>query len=246
MSCLGVSPEPARRGVRAGAIPVLLVFLVTLLPWCVGAQESARSAAPPPPPPPSEAAGGDGEQSPAPPPSDADKGFWATFAHTTPSGLSTKTPSEAGVWGRTLDGMKLIFSQGRPTLLVSGYAWHLPWKHKTERQKGFNDAAWGGGFAWSYGENDRRERTLYFVANNDSHEHMQYMAGYVWLARWKPYGTLRLGAGYSLFLIGRNEYYYIPGPLILPAFSVGTDPVDVYATYVPYGEVVLFVGRVRF
>jgi len=223
----------------------LVVVSALVAPHLLLAQEAG-----PQPSPASSAArsdatdGGTGNADAAQP--ESNRGFWANFAHSTPLGLSSQTGGEAGFWSRTKEGMGRIWSDGRPSLIVSGYAWHMPWKHKTERQKAFNDAAWGGGFGRSFAENDRRQRILYVVANNDSHERMQYMTGYAWLARWHPYGTLRLGAGYTMFLIGRHEYNYVPIPLILPAFSVGTDPVDVFATYVPYGEVMLLVGRFTF
>lgn len=142
--------------------------------------------------------------------------------------------------------MGRLLSEGQPTVIFSGDAWHLPWKHGTERQKAFNDAAWGAGFGRSFAENDRRQRVLYVVANEHSHFRVQYMTGYSWLARWHPYGTLRLGAGYTMLLIGRHEYNYVPVPLALPAFSAGADAVEVFASYVPYGEVVLPVGRFTF
>ena len=224
---------------------VLAGLVTALAPSAVSAQETARPTSAPAPAASDAPAASESQIGPPPQP-DAGKGFWATFAHTTPFGLSTKAPGEAGAWGRTMDGVKRIWSEGQTNLIVSGYAWHLPWKHRTERQKAFNDAAWGGGFGWSFAENDRRQRLLYFVANNDSHERVEYMTGYAWLARYHPYGTLRLGVGYTLFLIGRYEYNYVPVPLILPAFSAGTDPVDVFVTYVPYGEVVLFVARFVF
>ncbi len=142
--------------------------------------------------------------------------------------------------------MGRLWSDGDATLVASGYAWHLPWKHKTERQKEFNDLAWGGGFGKTFAESDQRRRLIYMLATNDSHDRMQYMSGYAWLARWRPAGGLHLGAGYTMLLIGRHEYSYVPLPVALPAFTVGTDPVEVFATYVPYGEVVLFVGRFSF
>jgi palmitoyl transferase len=236
---------PRRRRAYPLVVVGLLGLLTALLPRSAAAQEAGRPASDSSPSA-SDASAGSGDQFVPSPQPEANKGFWATFAHTTPFGISTKTPGEAGAWGRTMDGVKRIWSEGRSTVIVSGYAWHTPWKHKTERQKAFNDAAWGGGFGRVYGENDRRLRLLYVFANDDSHDKMQYMAGYAWLARYHPYGTLQLGVGYQLFLIGRHEYYYIPGPLILPVFSVGTDAIEVFSTYVPYGEVALFVGRITF
>lgn len=228
-----------------GVIGAFLGALTLVVPATVVAQD----AGPPPAPASSaqrsestEAVAGD----PVPQPSESRHGFWASFAHSTPLGLSTRTPAEAGFFSRTGEGLKRLWSEGRPTLIVSGYAWHLPWKHKTERQKAFNDAAWGAGFGWTFAENDRRMRIFYAVANDDSHNKMQYMTGYAWQARWHPYGTLRVGAGYTMFLIGRHEYNYVPIPLMLPAFTLGTDAVDMFATYVPYGEVILLVGRISF
>lgn len=177
---------------------------------------------------------------------DPDPGFWAQLAGTMPLGASARLPHEGGFWARTAEGIGRIWSGGRPTLLVSGYAWHLPWKHKTERQKQFNSAALGAGFARSLAEDDRRQRILYVLANQDSYDKVEYMTGYVWQARWHPYGTLRLGAGYNLLLIGRHEYNYVPLPLVLPAFSVGTDSAEMFASYVPYGEVLLLIGRFTF
>jgi palmitoyl transferase len=230
-----------------GLADAFLGVVMLVVPHVVLGQDAG-----PPPPPPSVQQGGSTEGATSGPPAESsgpdqtNRGFWASFAHSTPLGLSPRAPGEAGFWSRTGEGMKRLWSEGKPTLIVSGYAWHLPWKHKTERQKAFNDAAWGAGFGRTYAENDRRQRIFYAIANNDSHDKMQYMTGYAWQARWHPYGTLRLGAGYTMFLIGRHEYNYAPIPLMLPAFTVGTDAADLFATYVPYGEVILLVGRFTF
>jgi hypothetical protein len=227
----------------------LLVAVLGVIALATPGVALAQEAGPQPAPASAAQRSESSEESVADPATQSDqtrRGFWASFAHSTPLGLSTRTPSEAGVWSRTGEGVKRLWSEGRPTLIVSGYAWHLPWKHKTERQKAFNDAAWGAGFGRLFAENDRRQRIFYVVANNDSHDKMQYMTGYAWQARWHPYGTLRLGAGYTMFLIGRHEYNYAPIPLMLPAFTVGTDAADLFATYVPYGEVILLVGRLSF
>jgi palmitoyl transferase len=173
-------------------------------------------------------------------------GFWAAFWRSTPLGLSSRTREEAGFWARTFEGAGRISSDGRTSAIVSGYAWHLPWKHKTPRQKAFNSNAWGAGVARSFDESPSRQRLLYVIANNDSHQHMQYMAGYIWQHKWRPAGPMHLGMGYQVFVIGRNEYYYVPLPLMLPTFSAGFDRLELFSTYVPYGEVILFVGRFTF
>lgn len=233
------------RGSGVFRVAVGLALWMCAMPSAVAAQDpgpqpaSGSSAQPP-----GSADDGNGDAQAVEPVSG--RGFWGTIGHTMPAGVSTRRPDDAGFWGRTGEGLKRLWSDGRPTVIVSGYAWHMPHKHKSERQKAFNDAAWGGGFGRTFAENDHRQRIVYAVANVDSHDQMEYMTGYAWLARWHPYGTLRLGAGYTVFLIARYEYNYVPLPLVLPAFTAGTDTVDVFATYVPYGEVILFVGRIGF
>jgi palmitoyl transferase len=148
-------------------------------------------------------------------------------------------------WRGNWDGAKRIGGDGGTDVILSGWALHPYWGYSPELQAKENDAAYGGGFGRTLTDARGQRRTFYFTVIRDSHWNPQYSVGYMWLARTSMRGP-RLGVGYSAFLIGREEYNYLPVPLALPTMSLGWDPAEVIMMYVPGYEVFYFAGRITF
>ena len=73
---------------------------------------------------------------------------------------------------------------------------------------------------------------FYGLVALDSHRKPMFLAGYAWLARWDLGRDLRVGAGYSAFLIAHHKSTnYWPVPLLAPVVSVGNNNVALHGTY---------------
>jgi len=172
-------------------------------------------------------------------------GWWETVKDTTPYGLADEAERAEGYWHGLRAGSASIARDGRWELLLSGYAWH-------EEGDRYNEKAWGLGIARRVTDARGNERLLYALASKDSYSKPQYLAGYAWLARWPLGEKLQFGAGYTAFLMARSKYgpgNYIPFPGVLPVASLGTERMNLMATYVPAfagGNVLFVFGRIGF
>lgn len=182
------------------------------------------------------------------PASTSSEDFWSRVNETTPVWVLSQDEREGGWLRRAWDGSKRIWSQGTWDLYLSGYVWHLPFAYSPERQAELNDLAWGGGLGKTLTDEQDNQRSLYFLATKDSYYKWQFMAGYTWMARWKIANSrFRFGAGYTAFLMARNDYLnYIPIPVLLPLVNAGTNRFSLFGTYVPVGNVFYFFGRLSF
>jgi palmitoyl transferase len=85
----------------------------------------------------------------------------------------------------------------------------------------------------------------------DSHFKPQWMTGYVWRAVWRPAEDMRLGLGWTAFVMARADIgHYTPFPGILPTASIGYKKLSLETTYVPgargAGNVLFFWGKWHF
>lgn len=178
-------------------------------------------------------------------------GFWdragAAVNATTPFPLGSAAEREHGWFSGVWDGTKRIWRDGTHDLYLSGYTWHLPYAYNTAERNEENPLTWGLGIGKTLTDERDNQRSLYGMVVEDSNFKLQYTLGYAWMARWRLAGDLRGGLGYSIALIGRYEYDYIPLPLIAPLASVGNDSITVFATYLPFvGDIVYIFARITF
>src|SRR5471032_22460 len=77
--------------------------------------------------------------------------------------------------------------------------------------------------------------TASILAFKDSHNKWQPIGGYGWEKIWQPMNDkdFRLGLGYTAAVTARDDYKYIPIPIVLPLASVGYDKLTFQATYIP-------------
>jgi len=179
-------------------------------------------------------------------------GFWSNAVDavnsTTPYPVGAKEAQDRGWFSGTWDGTKRIWRDGQLDVYFSGFTWHLPYAYTTEERKAENAFTWGGGIGKSLTDERDNQRSLYAMIISDSHYKPQYMAGYAWMARWRAYGDIRVGAGYSLSLVARSDINnYVPFPAPVPLVSVGTDRITLYGTFIPGSASVLyFFGKFTF
>ncbi len=155
------------------------------------------------------------------------------------------------------EGARSAWNDGDWDLYLSGYIHHGKGTYSAEKLQTFNSKSWGGGLGKRYVDDNGRTHLLYGMAIEDSHFKPQYIAGYGWLAHWRPLdsSSFRLGGGFTAFLTARTDYshYLAPVPGILPLGEVAWDRVSIMATYVPRlsrhggnGDVLMVFGKIAF
>lgn len=105
-------------------------------------------------------------------------------------------------------------------------------KEKTDR---YNERPWGGGFGQSRWDEKGNWHGLYAMAFKDSWNKWEPIAGYGWESTWRPLAdeNFHLGTGFTAGVTARDNWNYIPLPVLLPLASVGYGPATFQMTYIP-------------
>lgn len=113
--------------------------------------------------------------------------------------------------------------------------WHNRLAYDKEKTDRYNERPWGGGYGISRYDEKGNWNGIYFMAFKDSHNKWQPIGGYGWEKIWQPMNDkdFRLGLGYTAAVTARDDYKYIPIPIVLPLASVGYDKLTFQATYIP-------------
>lgn len=124
--------------------------------------------------------------------------------------------------------------------------------HSKKQIEGYNEHPWGGGYGISRYDEKGNWHALYTMAFKDSFNKWEPVAGYGYEKIWQPLQDkqFRLGAGYIAAVSARDNYDYVPFPMVLPLVSAGYSRLTFQATYVPgsgrKGNVLFGWFRVQF
>jgi palmitoyl transferase len=107
--------------------------------------------------------------------------------------------------------------------------------HSKKQIEGYNEHPWGGGYGISRYDEKGNWHALYAMAFKDSFNKWEPVAGYGYEKIWQPLDDkeFRLGAGYIAAVSARDNYDYVPFPMVLPLVSAGYSRLTFQATYVP-------------
>ncbi|RJT43140.1 lipid IV(A) palmitoyltransferase PagP [Rahnella woolbedingensis] len=107
--------------------------------------------------------------------------------------------------------------------------------HSKKQIDGYNEHPWGGGYGVSRYDEKGNWHALYAMAFKDSFNNWEPVAGYGYEKIWQPLDDkeLRLGVGYIAAVSARDNYDYVPFPMVLPLVSAGYSRLTFQATYVP-------------
>jgi palmitoyl transferase len=126
------------------------------------------------------------------------------------------------------------YKYGSNELLLSGYAWHVPWTWTSEARAQENEYAWGGGWARTTERDNGDSDTVYFLVFSDSHKNAEFNLGYAWSTYWGPRDSIQAGLGYTVMIIQRPDIANgIPFPAILPLFSLRYQKFTLVSTFIP-------------
>ncbi|WP_374625529.1 lipid IV(A) palmitoyltransferase PagP [Pandoraea sp.] len=168
----------------------------------------------------------------------------AALADDAPGGISTWT-------GAIVDEVRDVATQGASELYVPLHTHHLRFAYPREKIDQYNENPWGLGYGRVLSDGRNGSRMLYAMAFKDSHNDWSPMAGYGRIWNIANAGPVRLGLGYTVFLMSRSDTLGgVPFPGALPLAEIGVGRASVATAYVPGGKgngnVLFIFGRYTF
>ncbi|TKI08219.1 lipid IV(A) palmitoyltransferase PagP [Martelella alba] len=120
-------------------------------------------------------------------------------------------------------------------LYIPAITWHNRATYDREHIDRYNERPWGLGVGLSRWDEEDNWHGLYIMAFKDSFNKWEPIGGYAWEKIWRPFVAqdVRLGLGYTAGVTMRDNWHYIPIPLILPLASVGYSQLTFQMTYIP-------------
>lgn len=120
-------------------------------------------------------------------------------------------------------------------LYIPAITWHARFAYDKEKTDRYNERPWGGGFGQSRWDEKGNWHGLYAMAFKDSWNKWEPIAGYGWESTRRPLAdeNFHLGLGFTAGVTARDNWNYIPLPVLLPLASVGYGPATFQMTYIP-------------
>ncbi|MCX2941688.1 lipid IV(A) palmitoyltransferase PagP [Rahnella perminowiae] len=141
-----------------------------------------------------------------------------------------------GIWSDFKDKVSTTWNDSdSQDLYLPVITWHNRLTYDKEKTDKYNERPWGGGYGISRYDEKGNWNGIYLMAFKDSHNKWEPIGGYGWEKIWTPAEdkNFRLGLGYTAAVTARDDYKYIPIPIVLPLASVGYNKLTFQATYIP-------------
>lgn len=136
-------------------------------------------------------------------------------------------------------------------LYIPAITWHARFAYDKEKTDRYNERPWGGGFGQSRWDEKGNWHGLYAMAFKDSWNKWEPIAGYGWESTRRPLAdeNFHLGLGFTAGVTARDNWNYIPLPVLLPlALWVWPRDVsdDLHSGYLQQWQCVLCWMRFQF
>lgn len=120
-------------------------------------------------------------------------------------------------------------------LYIPAITWHARFAYDKEKTDKYNERPWGAGFGQSRWDEKGNWHGIYLMAFKDSYNKWEPIGGYGWEKTWRPLAddNFHLGLGYTAGVTARDNWKYIPIPVLLPLASIGYGPATFQMTYIP-------------
>jgi lipid IVA palmitoyltransferase len=156
--------------------------------------------------------------------------------------------------GRPCSKAAAAWDHGDNELIISGYAYHLRSTYTAEKLRELNERAWGAGWARSVTDPDGDDHMLFLFGFHESHNKVEWNAGYAYTAFWGPHDGLHAGLGYAAFIVQRPDIASgVPIPALLPLAALAYGKATLIATFIPTlnnginnGSVLFVFGKYKF
>ncbi|AGB79154.1 Antimicrobial peptide resistance and lipid A acylation protein PagP [Enterobacteriaceae bacterium strain FGI 57] len=149
----------------------------------------------------------------------------ASFTESVRNGFSTLNDNIAQTWDEPQ----------HYDLYIPAITWHARFAYDKEKTDRYNERPWGAGFGVSRWDEKGNWHGIYLMAFKDSWNKWEPIGGYGWEKTWRPLSddNFRLGLGYTVGVTARDNYNYVPIPVLLPMASIGYGPATFQMTYIP-------------
>lgn len=139
-------------------------------------------------------------------------------------------------WDSLTDNLSQTWNDPQSVdLYVPAITWHNRWTYDKDKTDNYNERPWGAGFGISRYNESGNWNGLYLMAFKDSYNKWEPIGGYGWEKTWRPLSdkNFHLGAGFTAGATMRDNWNYIPIPVVLPLASIGYGPASFQMTYIP-------------
>ncbi|MBA8274508.1 lipid IV(A) palmitoyltransferase PagP [Escherichia fergusonii] len=120
-------------------------------------------------------------------------------------------------------------------LYIPAITWHARFAYDKEKTDRYNERPWGGGYGQSRWDEKGNWHGLYMMVFKDSWNEWEPIGGYGWESTWRPFSddNVHVGLGFTAGVTMRDNWNYIPLPVLLPLASIGYGPATFHMTYIP-------------
>lgn len=158
-----------------------------------------------------------------------------------PAAVKPSTPAATSVrkdtrsWAqRAWDPVATAWSDGDLELYLPLRTHHLRSAYTADKIATYQETPWGFGVGRGLYNEKGNYEGVYAMGFQDSHFKPQWQAGYTWKATWRPSDDVRVGLGYTAFLMSRTDVFgYVPFPGIAPVASLAYKKLNLETTFIP-------------
>ncbi|WP_409160858.1 lipid IV(A) palmitoyltransferase PagP [Pectobacterium sp. B2J-2] len=139
-------------------------------------------------------------------------------------------------WQRSKNNLSTTWSSPQShDIYIPAITWHNRWTYDKEKTDKYNERPWGAGYGVSRLDKDGDWHGLYIMAFKDSFNKWEPIGGYGYEKRWRPTSDqdFQLGLGFTAGVTMRDNWNYIPIPVLLPLASISYSKLSFQATYIP-------------
>ncbi|MEQ9877820.1 lipid IV(A) palmitoyltransferase PagP [Pectobacterium aroidearum] len=139
-------------------------------------------------------------------------------------------------WQRSKNNLSTTWNSPQShDIYIPAITWHNRWTYDKEKTDRYNERPWGAGYGVSRLDKDGDWHGLYIMAFKDSFNKWEPIGGYGYEKRWRPTRDqdFQLGLGFTAGVTMRDNWNYIPIPVLLPMASISYSKLSFQATYIP-------------
>ncbi|GKW17970.1 lipid IV(A) palmitoyltransferase PagP [Pectobacterium actinidiae] len=152
------------------------------------------------------------------------------------SNASASDEHEESWWQRSKNNLSTTWNSPQShDIYIPTITWHNRWTYDKEKTDKYNERPWGAGYGVSRLDKDGDWHGLYIMAFKDSYNKWEPIGGYGYEKRWRPISDqdFQLGLGFTAGVTMRDNWNYIPIPVLLPLASISYSKLSFQATYIP-------------
>jgi lipid IVA palmitoyltransferase len=140
------------------------------------------------------------------------------------------------IFSRAQDAVVNTWQSTDYELYIPINTWHNRNFYTSEKIDSFNERPWGLGLGKYRYDEDGDWHGIYGMVFLDSNNKIEPVFGYGFQKVWQSSENVRLGLGYTVGVTVREDFNFVPAPLLLPLFSIKYKDIAVQSTYIPGGN----------